>query len=200
MPNLQLIETLYKGVRFRSRLEARWAVMFDLLGAKWLYEPEGFKLPLTGAYLPDFKIELHGVSFWVEIKPSYELATSLGASPKIVEFAYHLEDRDKFLVIVGDPQENQIFTFFWVYTPETKRRILVLDAMTYLSSKKNFRYSGNGCHMYTDDLSSDCGTFDWFFHHNEYWNIDEYRTHQFWKEYQKALEKVNSYRFDRNGY
>ncbi len=36
------IETKYKGCRFRSRLEARWAVFFDALGIKWRYEPEGF--------------------------------------------------------------------------------------------------------------------------------------------------------------
>ena len=37
-------ETKYKGYRFRSRLEARWAVFFDALGLKWLYEPEPFDL------------------------------------------------------------------------------------------------------------------------------------------------------------
>lgn len=35
------IETLYKGYRFRSRLEARWAVFMDACGADWEYEPEG---------------------------------------------------------------------------------------------------------------------------------------------------------------
>jgi hypothetical protein len=37
-------ETKYKGYWFRSRLEAKWAVFFDALGLKWLYEPEGFDL------------------------------------------------------------------------------------------------------------------------------------------------------------
>lgn len=37
-------DTPYKGYWFRSRLEARWAVFFDTLGLKWLYEPEGFDL------------------------------------------------------------------------------------------------------------------------------------------------------------
>lgn len=35
------IETIYKGYRFRSRLEARWAVFMDACGADWEYEPEG---------------------------------------------------------------------------------------------------------------------------------------------------------------
>lgn len=38
------IETRYKGYRFRSRLEARWAVFFDVLGVRWEYEPEGYDL------------------------------------------------------------------------------------------------------------------------------------------------------------
>ena len=47
------IETHYKGYRFRSRLEARWAVFFDALQIPYRYEPEGFDL--NGLwYLPDF--------------------------------------------------------------------------------------------------------------------------------------------------
>lgn len=41
---IKAIETEYKGYRFRSRLEARWAVFFDALGVEWVYEPEGFDL------------------------------------------------------------------------------------------------------------------------------------------------------------
>lgn len=52
------IETSYKGYRFRSRLEARWAVFFDACGVKWEYEPEGFSNDGV-YYLPDFL--LHGV-------------------------------------------------------------------------------------------------------------------------------------------
>lgn len=36
------IETYYNGYRFRSRLEARWAVFFDALGVRYEYEPEGY--------------------------------------------------------------------------------------------------------------------------------------------------------------
>lgn len=51
---VQAIETFYKGYRFRSRLEARWAVFFDTLGVAYEYEPEGFDLGQYGRYLPDF--------------------------------------------------------------------------------------------------------------------------------------------------
>lgn len=63
---MQAIETHYKGYRFRSRLEARWAVFFDAMGVKWLFEHEGFELP-SGRYLPDFL--LPDLDLWVEIKP-----------------------------------------------------------------------------------------------------------------------------------
>jgi hypothetical protein len=62
---VRAIETEYAGVRFRSRLEARWAVFFDALGVSWRYEHEGFELP-SGRYLPDFW--LPDVDVWVEIK------------------------------------------------------------------------------------------------------------------------------------
>lgn len=48
------IETQYKGYRFRSRLEARWAVFFDALSIRWEYEKEGYDLGDLGRYLPDF--------------------------------------------------------------------------------------------------------------------------------------------------
>lgn len=51
--NLKPIETIYKRHRFRSRAEARWAVFFDHVNMKWLYEPEGIEIDGTN-YLPDF--------------------------------------------------------------------------------------------------------------------------------------------------
>ena len=53
MGKIKPIETVYKGYRFRSRLEARWAVFFDSLSIPYVYEPEG--LNIGGVYyLPDF--------------------------------------------------------------------------------------------------------------------------------------------------
>jgi hypothetical protein len=61
------IETSYAGCRFRSRLEARWAVFFDSLGIEWLYEPQGYTLgPDAKPYLPDFW--LTELKLWVEVK------------------------------------------------------------------------------------------------------------------------------------
>ena len=64
--DIKPIETFYGGYRFRSRLEARWAVFFDAMGIKYQYEPEGFELGDGYRYLPDFYLPHEDV--WVEIK------------------------------------------------------------------------------------------------------------------------------------
>lgn len=58
------IETRYKGYRFRSRLEARWAVFFDNVGFNWKYENEGYESD-RGRYLPDFDL---GNGTFAEVK------------------------------------------------------------------------------------------------------------------------------------
>jgi hypothetical protein len=66
---IKAIETRYAGCRFRSRLEARWAVFFDAMGWSWEYEPEGYDLGELGWYLPDFRVKFDSAGLsWVEIK------------------------------------------------------------------------------------------------------------------------------------
>ena len=36
------IPTVYRGIQFRSRLEAKWAAFFDTCEWPWLYEPKDF--------------------------------------------------------------------------------------------------------------------------------------------------------------
>ena len=67
------IETIYDGYRFRSRLEARWAVFFNTAGIRYRYEPEGFMLSDGSWYLPDFYLPDVGGragenGLWVEVK------------------------------------------------------------------------------------------------------------------------------------
>jgi hypothetical protein len=61
---ISAIETLYGGVRFRSRLEAKWAAMFDILGWEWTYEPCDFS-----GWIPDFAIHGDRNLVYVEVKP-----------------------------------------------------------------------------------------------------------------------------------
>lgn len=87
MTTIKAIETTYKGHRFRSRLEARWAVFFDAMGIAWQYEAQGYELDdrlqvlgITDAiyYLPDFW--LPEFNLYAEVKGSltdHELARTL---------------------------------------------------------------------------------------------------------------------------
>jgi len=52
------IQTVYHGYRFRSRTEARWALFFETMGFRWVYEEQGFVLDRNGCYLPDFRVTL----------------------------------------------------------------------------------------------------------------------------------------------
>lgn len=61
------IETVYQGYKFRSKLEARWALFFDLVSVAWDYEPDGYDLGALGWYLPDFY--LSDFDTFIEIKP-----------------------------------------------------------------------------------------------------------------------------------
>lgn len=68
---IKAIETYYNGYRFRSRLEARWAVFFDTVGITYEYEPEGFNVD-GECYLPDFYLPKFDV--YAEVKPPTEEA------------------------------------------------------------------------------------------------------------------------------
>ena len=93
---MKIIETSYKGYKFRSRLEARWAVFFDTCGVKWEYEPEGFDLGNGIWYLPDFLLNdvytkyVSGtpINLWVEVKGVMTEQDAI----KIKKFALSNED------------------------------------------------------------------------------------------------------------
>lgn len=101
---IKAIETRYKGYRFRSRLEARWAVFFEATGAKWEYEKEGYHIPNCGPYLPDFW--LPELQCWVEIKPEIPTEEELN---KVSGLAY----LTGFAAVVafGLPCENPLSVF-----------------------------------------------------------------------------------------
>lgn len=78
MNEITVRPTMYGGVLFRSRNEARWARFFDLINERWVYEPRRFKVPCGGtmddeSYLPDFLLPdaYAGRGMWIECKPQY---------------------------------------------------------------------------------------------------------------------------------
>jgi len=60
------LPTYYGGVKFKSALEARWAMYFDEINVAWRYEDEAYALP-SGPYLPDFWLPVAGMH--AEVKP-----------------------------------------------------------------------------------------------------------------------------------
>lgn len=110
---MKAIETYYNGYRFRSRLEARWAVFFDALNVDYEYEPEGFVLSNGEAYLPDFYLST--LNIYVEIKPSNDLfilkeddSTIFFSEghDKYAHFAFDASNNgDGAWFVFGDPQE-----------------------------------------------------------------------------------------------
>lgn len=57
------IPTLYAGVEFRSRAEARWAAFFDIVRWPWIYEPFD-----EDGYIPDFVLRFKREPVLVEVK------------------------------------------------------------------------------------------------------------------------------------
>lgn len=75
--NTSAIPTTYKSTRFRSRLEAKWAAFFDLMGWSWHYEP----IDLDG-YIPDFVLDF-AKPLLIEVKPAMSREGLMDATTKI---------------------------------------------------------------------------------------------------------------------
>lgn len=104
--DVKWLPTKYRGVVFRSRLEARWAAYFDLLGLPWQYEPKAFRLP-SGTYLPDFYLPAP-YDFFVEVKPTRAAVEEA----RLVELSAS-EKRPVFCVC-GNPSTLPQLAYFWV--------------------------------------------------------------------------------------
>ena len=98
---LRALETSYGGCRFRSRLEARWAVFMDKVGIKWEYESEGFDLGSGLYYLPDFWLPEPRLQHWIEIKPLSAKSVDLTKSARLAE-----KSGGWVVVIAGQPWLN----------------------------------------------------------------------------------------------
>lgn len=100
---IRALTTRYAGRRYRSRVEARWAIFLDACGIAFDYEAEAFALP-TGGYLPDFWLPTMGL--FLEIKGK---APSEEEKAKCSELA---EAAERCVILaVGQPDER--FQIHW---------------------------------------------------------------------------------------
>jgi len=207
--NLKPIETKYKGYKFRSRLEARWAVFFEGMGLDWTYEPEGFQLPSGTWYLPDFFVKGHitGEDYYYEIKPR-------GSKPclKVEEF----NNIKHIFQLNGDPVDV-------VNTLCPRCKLICLNNGDEYQSTYRIVYGKHDRRFntlefsyyceYCDFSKSECGTFtennafkymgysmelNWhegymeFNYNNDFWFADFEHDIEFWKL------KARQERFDGN--
>ena len=95
--SIPAIPTEYAGVRFRSRLEAKWAAMFDLAEWQWDYEP----LDLDG-YVPDYVLRL-ARDLVVEVKPLMQFDPNDDALKQAIGKIDHAHPRGEALIIGAAP-------------------------------------------------------------------------------------------------
>lgn len=161
--DIKPIETYYNGYRFRSRLEARWAVFFDEVGIEYEYEMEGYTFNKNVYYLPDFY--LPSLKTFVEIKPhgSCEIAFKDGkyvptfsdVDEKKILSAMHEMPNGKtcFLIVCGDPYDafphmtgtndmahGEAYIFYDTTTKNSKKRISAGSVMFASEYKDGFAW------------------------------------------------------------
>jgi hypothetical protein len=102
---MKAIETRYKNRRFRSRLEARYAVLLDALGVPWVYEKEGYELDGL-QYLPDFWLPEQ--DSWLEIKGQEPTGEELEKAARLSFYS-----NKTVYVRYGDisPESNKCYIF-----------------------------------------------------------------------------------------
>ena len=123
------IPTVCNGVKFRSRAEARWAMLFDTLGVEWQYEAEGFQLS-TCWYLPDFW--LPRLTAFAEVKGSahqWDIHCEIKASDLVKESGLSLVICDEVSIsglipkaLVRDRSLPWGYDEYWCNLPESALR------------------------------------------------------------------------------
>lgn len=99
--------TVFSGIQYRSRLEARWAVFFTSLKINFSYESIVFEQPGTEiTYTPDFVIPTRykNTSFYIEVKPAYP-------TKQYIEFIQNFltkKDLSCLVITIGDFFQSNI--------------------------------------------------------------------------------------------
>lgn len=123
---IKSIDTIYRDFKFRSRLEARWAVFFDELGIVWEYEKEGYEVEGI-RYLPDFW--LSELNCWIEVKGDMP-----GYSEKMKAVKLCLASKKDVHIFLGEPYEAESFsslTFSEHYLPAERISEIRTDPKEY---------------------------------------------------------------------
>lgn len=151
---IKAIETSYKGYRFRSRLEAKWAVFLDYVGWEWQYEPEGYDLGAGDRYLPDFLIE---DVLWLEIKAKLPTEAELRKARKLAD------QSEKAIVFgVGLPDAWGISHGLAGFCPHTKGDLPngLVGSLASLDTYSQRKWQRPGWMMYSSPDADDVAACD----------------------------------------
>ena len=161
--DIQAIPTEYGGVRFKSRLEARFAEwLTEEQKVTWEYEPKGFESHYPNGYLPDFFVP--EICTYVEIKPRAKFSELNMFCKHIMNSSHHWIcvdslDRERWTIIsqniacgvVWLPNDN----YFIISTNTVGKRRLAIHARSLLlAPQERFRLSMLEKTVYGDEALS----------------------------------------------
>lgn len=95
---MKALPSIFRGITYRSRVEARWAVFLYYMGVKAQYEPEGFDLDGT-PYLPDFYVTEWDI--YIEVKGAIPGGSERRKCQLLAEAT-----GKRVLLAVGDPSTS----------------------------------------------------------------------------------------------
>lgn len=168
---IKAIETIgERGIKYRSRLEAKWARMFELLNWPWQYEP----IDLDG-YIPDFILTFPNAPILVEVKPATTLADLPQYTRKVQDSWW---DREAIIVgaspfMGGDTFDFPILGLFaerdddgaWDWSDGRLCRCVKCGKSTLYHEDGSWRCRFNGCY----DGDRYIGRFN--FHSDQYGSL-----------------------------
>jgi hypothetical protein len=167
---IEPVDTFYRTIRFRSRLEARWAVFLDDMEIDFAYELDPVKLG-TRFYLPDFY--LPHLDIFAEVKPTICDSADLD---RIYAFA-KTGMRGGILLLSGSPTFTP-YPFYYNSIVDSTPELIITNALLDVFYKR--RWYSTEHRLYLDCRYEDFRCED-----------------QFTERYVEAVEYANGARFDR---
>jgi hypothetical protein len=155
---------MYKNIQFRSRLEAKWAAFFDLLGWRWEYEP----FDLNG-WIPDFLLIGKSRPILVEIKPVTELPEEVMEEISISLESSELREKYEILILGVTPLNGPVKVFDepcigWLgeWMSRTRHGQKEVIKLWFCAAPwQNWRNGGLGfCHSYGSFYDRITGNYD----------------------------------------
>ena len=168
---MKVIQTWYNGIKYRSRTEARWAVLFDKLKIKHEYEVEGFVMEDGTCYLPDFWLPTFEGGMYVEVKGNF----TQDERELCRDFCY--ESGHKVLMAEGIPKVKE-----YVFLVKDEK----IDGVAYFTGIPNANKA-----EFEDRMFAETGLADFMTQEIKSENIDQIDV-----DYLKAVRDARNARFE----